>query len=124
MFGARAVSAGRRFVSYGALTGIIGGLAAVIGSFPAQAATITVNPGSTIQSGISSAAAGDTVLVRAGTYTAGFTLNRSVQVTAEPGVIVNGTNSGRAVSIQCSDCGVTGFTFNNFAYGIGADNIT
>jgi uncharacterized membrane protein len=90
----------------------------------ADAATITVNPGSTIQSGVNSAAAGDTVLVKAGTYTAGVTLNRNVHLVAEPGVIVNGNNAGQAVSIQCSDCSVTGFTFNDFAYGIGADNIT
>ncbi len=124
MFGAQAVPVSRRIVSNGSLAGAFGALLAVIVSIPAQAATITVNPGSTIQSGINAAAAGDTVLVRAGAYTAGFNLTRSVQVVAEPGVIVSGNNSGRAVSIQCSDCSVTGFTFNDFAYGIGADNIT
>lgn len=110
-----------RFLSL--LTKVVA-LGAVMGSFPVMAATITVTPGGSIQSGINSAAAGDTVLVRAGTYTSGFTLNRSVDVVADPGVVVQGNNSGRAVSIQCSDCSVTGFTFNDFAYGMGADNLT
>jgi len=90
----------------------------------ATAATITVNPGSSIQTGINSAAAGDTVLVRAGTYTGGINLNRSVTLQAEPGVTVNGNNSGQAVNVACSDCAVIGFTFVDFAYGIQADNIT
>lgn len=90
----------------------------------ADAATITVQPGQTIQSGVNAAAAGDTVLVRAGTYTAGVDLNKAVHLVAEPGVVVNGNNAGRAVDINCSDCSVTGFTFNDFAYGIGTDEIT
>lgn len=117
---------GARF-SGAAIGSAVAVLALLIGGFTgesASAATITVNPGSSIQSGINSAAAGDTVLVRAGTYTGGITLNRSVSLQAEAGVTVNGNNSGQAVLVQCSDCSVTGFTFVDFAYGIGADNIT
>lgn len=96
---------------------------------PADAATITVNPGGSIQSGINSAAAGDTVFVRAGSYTGGINLNRSVKVVGEvladgTQPVVNGNNNGQAVNIACSDCGVENMTFVDFEYGIGADNIT
>ncbi len=124
MLGARAGLKNAQIVSNLALWGILALVLTVSSTIPASAATITVNPGGSIQSGINSAAAGDVVFVRAGTYTGSINLNRSVSLLAEPGVLVNGNNGGQAVSIQCSDCSVTGFTFVDFAYGIQADNIT
>jgi len=64
------------------------------------------------------------VLVQAGSYTGGVSLNRAITLQAEPGVTVNGNNGGQAVVVQCSDCSVVGFTFVDFEYGIGADSIT
>lgn len=97
---------------------------AVMGGDDALAATIVVRPGGLIQSGIDSAASGDTVLVEAGSYTGGISLNRAITLQAEPGVTVNGNKGDRAVLIQCSDCSVIGFTFVDFEYGISPDGIT
>lgn len=90
----------------------------------ANAATIVVNSGTSIQAAINRAVAGDIVQVRAGSYTGGLTLNRAIALKADAGVIVRGNNAGQSVLIQCSDCSVTGFQFLDFVYGIGADRIT
>lgn len=82
----------------------------------ASAATITINPGQTIQSGISAASAGDTVVVNAGTYTGGIVLNKSVTVQGNGSVTVQPATvgSGQAFNIDCSDCGIIGLYFLNF----------
>lgn len=92
----------------------------------ANAATITVNPGGNIQSAIIKAAAGDTVLVKAGEYKGPIELNKSVKVVGEGKVIVRPITAGtsRAVSVRCSNCGVDNIDFIDFRYGFGTDDIT
>jgi len=113
-------------------------LVAVLFALNAGAVTRTVNPGptSTINSAISASAAGDIVLVKSGAYTGGgLNMNRNgVQVHMEPGVVLNGGNSGQAATIMCSDCAIIGLVDNgdwlrkplfiDYAYGIGTNDIT
>ena len=96
---------------------------AILISSSAHAATIQVNPGQTIASGISAAAAGDTVQVNAGMYTGGITLNKSVNVIANGAVTVNSTSprNGTALSIRCNDCSVIGITFLDFGWAVSSD---
>ncbi len=92
----------------------------------ANPSTITVNPGSTIQSGIDRAGSGDTVIVKAGEYKGGIKLNKSVTVRGEGTVTVRPSKPGTdgAVRVQCSDCGVDNIDFIDFRYGFGTDEIT
>lgn len=71
----------------------------------AYPATVTVNPGQSISTGISQAAAGDTVLVKPGNYT-GFTLNKAVIVRSEvrEGAVLSG-----GVTIESNNCTIDGF---------------
>ena len=100
---------------------IIASLIVAPGSF---AATITVNPGQTIASGISAAAAGDTVVVNAGSYSGGFAVNKSITVQANGAVVVQSPSprNGTALDIACSNCSVIGFTFVDFGWAVGGPN--
>lgn len=95
----------------------------------AHAATITVNPGQSIQTAVNGAVAGDTVRVLAGTYTQKVlvanksgTASAPITIKADPGVVLKGgsgvTPSGRqglitirnANHVRVEGFEVTGFT--------------
>jgi hypothetical protein len=102
-------------------------LAALFLSSRADAATITVNPGQSIQTEYNKAVAGDVVLVKPGTYTGGIALTKSsVRVQGEGLVTLRPSTvgSGTAVSVQCSSCGVDNIDFKDFRYGVSPSGIT
>ncbi len=74
----------------------------------ASAATITVNPGQTIASGIAAAASGDTVVVNAGSYTGD--INPKTGVTVRANGVVNVAGS---TNLTCNNCSVIGFKFDH-----------
>ena len=102
------------------------GIVLALSSCSDAATTITVNPGGNIQSAIHEASPGDTVLVKAGEYKGGLTLNKSVTVVGEGQVTVRpaAAGTGTAVSVQCSACGVDNIDFIDFRYGFGTLDIT
>lgn len=97
------------------------GIVLILTSCSNAATTITVNPGGNIQSAINQVAPGGTVLVKAGEYTGGLTLNKSVTVVGEGKVTVRpaAAGTGSAVNVQCSECGVDNIDFVDFRYGFG-----
>lgn len=101
---------------------------AMFGAPGADAATITVTPGQTIQSGINSAVPGDTVVVQPSARAESISLGKSITVRAEtPGTVVLSPGGYTAISIQCSNCAVIGFTAQNFSQaisGTGRSNVT
>jgi hypothetical protein len=91
--------------------------------------TLVVNPGDSIQNAVNQAVAGDTVLVRAGTYTQKVSIsgknglsNAFVTLKADPGVVVDGTGlapSGRQGLITIANSTyirVEGFEVRNFIH--------
>ncbi len=94
--------AGRRFVCFVAVLALY----VVTAGSTASAATITVNSGQSIATGIASAASGDTVVVNAGTYTGSINGKTGVTVRANGVVTVNG-----GVNLTCNSCSVVGFKF-------------
>jgi hypothetical protein len=101
-------------------------LSAATASTMVSAATITVNPGQSIATGISSAAAGDTVVVNAGTYTGGIVINKSIAVQANGAVTLqpSSVGTGQAISVRCNSCAVIGFVFQDFGGGVSPDTQT
>src|SRR5256885_508954 len=99
----------------------------------------SANPFTTITAAINGASAGDTIIVRDGTYNESVAINRSVTLISEHGsaaTIINGqgTNANFSFAVSISANGVTfgdagqGFTVNArdneaAAMNIGADNI-
>src|SRR5688500_2749231 len=91
--------------------------------------TIVVNPGDSIQNAVNQAVAGDTVLVRAGTYAQKVSIagknglsNAFVTLKGDPGAIVDGTGLapvGRQGLITIADSSyirVDGFEIRNFSH--------
>lgn len=106
-------------------------LAAVFLAPSANAATRTVSTGQTIQSVInaSTTVAGDVVVVPASTRNESIVLNKSITVQAQ-GAVTLRPGGSRGVDIQCSNCGVDGFRFENFEQaaatnaGVNRSNVT
>ena len=93
-------------------------IAALLFAGIAGAATVTVNPGQTIQSGIATAASGDTVVVNAGTYSGGINGKTGVRVQASGYVTVNG-----GANLVCNQCSVIGFHFVKGSVWIAGDDV-
>ncbi len=87
----------------------------------ASAATINVGPGQTIASGIAAASTGDTVLVAAGTRNESIVITKSVTVKAN-GLVTLRPGGSRGVDVQCSNCTVDGFRFENFGQAASGGN--
>lgn len=86
------------------------------------AATITVNPGDSIQTAINAASPGDTILVNPGTYTGSLDTNDKALTLRSSGgpnvTIINGNNAGPCISVDDTDGEETttiieGFTLTN-----------
>jgi hypothetical protein len=106
---------------------LIGAIVATLALFGvlqvAFGATITVNPGGSIATGIATAAAGDTVVVNAGAYTGGIVISKSVAVMANGVVVLTPATfrTGEAISVRCNSCAVIGFMFEDFEGGVSPD---
>jgi len=107
--------AGRRFGHFVAAITLL-----VTAGRTASAATISVNPGQSIQNAITSAAAGDTVLVAAGDYTGGITINKAITVQGQPGAKIRASTagSGTGVTIASDNCTLIGFYIDSFNMAI------
>jgi parallel beta-helix repeat protein len=94
-------------------------IASAVIVFPmvASAQTITVGPAGsykTIQSAINGAAAGDTIVVSAGTYVENVNINKKVTLKAQTGTTVTIDGSGKtAVTISADGAWVEGFNIRN-----------
>ena len=84
-----------------------------------------VNPGESIQSAINSANAGDDIIVRAGTYIGGVTLNKAVLLAGEAGAVLKPSTagSGTGVTIAADGAVVESLTLDSFNCGIGPASI-
>lgn len=89
------------------------------------AATITVTSGGSISAGIASAAAGDTVLVKAGTYTGtGVVVNKAITLQGEAGTVLKAATAGKGVgvTVAASGCTVAGLYIDSFQISISVAN--
>jgi parallel beta-helix repeat protein len=105
---------------------VIGGLPGVLlindffGDGSVQAATIIVDAGgggsyTTIQAGVDAATAGDTVLVKQGTYNENVNINKKLNLVGEGPTksIINGTGTGDTVLVDADYVNVTGLKITN-----------
>jgi parallel beta-helix repeat protein len=111
-----------------ALFVVAGALAATAGS--AQAATIVVNPGQSIQAALNVASPGDTVLVRPGVYreelvmaTARVKLMGSFSTLLPPAVLSEPCGELIGICIVASGVTVSGFNVNGFNDGFEGSGI-
>ena len=83
-----------------------------------------VNPGESIQAAINASVAGDTVLVKAGTYPGNINLNKSITLEGETGanLLASTPGSGYGVSISASNCTMRGFYIDSFGNAITVPN--
>ena len=67
---------------------------------------------STIQEAINAAWDGDTIFVRNGTYNEHLIINKTLMLAGEnrTGVVIDGNETGRVVSVFADNCTITGFT--------------
>lgn len=84
-------------------------------------ATKYVNPGESIQAAINAANAGDDIVVRAGTYIGGVTLNKAVRLAGEVGAVLKPATagSGTGVTITGDGAWVDLLTLDSFNCGVG-----
>ena len=84
-----------------------------------SAATITVNPGHSIQSAINSANDGDTVVVNEGTYYENVEVNKEITLTANGNVnIVAMNNQDPVITVTTSNTVVKNFKLTNSLVGV------
>jgi len=80
---------------------------ALLGS--ANATTITVNPGDSIQAAIYASSAGDTILVNGGTYYEHLNVNKPLTITGQNMPILDATSSGCAIVVSADGVFLKGF---------------
>ena len=82
--------------------------------------TYYVNPGESIQDAVDNASAGDTIIVRDGTYTENINVNKPfLTIKSENGsafTTINGGGSGDVVSITANNVTIKGFTITGSGY--------
>ena len=104
-------------------TVLLASLLSALAVLDANGATITVQPGQSINAAITSAAAGDTVLVRAGVYTS-VRVTKAVTVKGEPGAVIMGAGGGGfGIETAANNCTVEGFRVENFGTAIGSQAV-
>ena len=106
--------------------GLFVGALAVFFAPSADAATINVSPGQSIQNAINSAAVGDTVLVAAGDYTGGVTISKAITLQGQPGAKIHAATPGQGVgvTIAADGCTVAGLYIDSFAMAIAPSGLS
>lgn len=81
----------------------------------ASSTSVIVSPSESIQAAINNAAAGDTILVSAGTYNESLTVNKSISLIGEgrDQTIINGQNNQFIINITADNVTMEGFTIQN-----------
>ncbi|KQC04559.1 MAG: hypothetical protein APR53_10340 [Methanoculleus sp. SDB] len=81
----------------------------------AAAATVTVNPGDSIQAAIDGASAGDTIVVNSGTYSEYFTVDKTLTMSGSGWPVIDETGLGmhHVVSISAANVHFEGFDVRN-----------
>lgn len=87
----------------------------IIKSVKATPAEITVQPDGSIQEAINNASAGDTIVVKAGTYYEHVVVNKTVTLIGEnkSTTIIDGEGTGIVIRSNVSDVEIRGFTIQN-----------
>jgi parallel beta-helix repeat protein len=81
----------------------------------ASSTSVIVSPPESIQAAINNAAAGDTILVSAGTYNESLIVNKSISLIGEgiDQTIINGQNNQFIINITADNVTMEGFTIQN-----------
>ncbi len=74
----------------------------------AGAAEITVSAGQSLQAAIDHAAAGDRLMIAAGTHAGPVTIDRPLELIGRPGAKITGAGSGTVVTVRADDVTVAG----------------
>ncbi|MEW5825504.1 MAG: right-handed parallel beta-helix repeat-containing protein [Candidatus Bipolaricaulota bacterium] len=94
------------------------GIAIAAGAM-AGAATVNVPTDyTTIQAAVNGAAAGDTIVVAAGTYAESVTVNKTLTIRGEAGSVLQGAGSGNGFLIQGKDIAIEGFQIKGYLIGV------
>ena len=86
---------------------------------PVSAATITVNPGQSIQSAINSASNDDTIIVNTGIYNENIVVNKKITLIANGNVdIIAGDNQNPVITVTASGTVIKNFKLSNSIVGV------
>ena len=86
---------------------------------PVSAATITVNPGQSIQSAINSASNDDTIIVNNGIYNENIVVNKKITLIANGNVdIIAGDNQNPVITVTASGTVIKNFKLSNSIVGV------
>lgn len=87
------------------LTGLLG---------PVQAAQLVASPGQPLQALLDQAGAGDEIILPAGRYAGGLTIRQPLQLTGEPGAVIDAQGEGHAIRVQAPDVVLQGLRIENW----------
>ena len=88
-------------------------LIALMKSPTVQAADISLSAEDSIQEAINQALTGDTIVIQAGTYTEELTIDKSITLRGEEGVVIEGDGEGNVITIVGDGVTIEGLTVEN-----------
>ena len=88
-------------------------LIALMKSPTVEAAEISVSVGDSIQEAINQALTGDTIFIQEGTYTEELTIDKSITLRGEEGVVIEGNDAENVITIVGDGVTIEGLTLQN-----------
>src|SRR6185312_7861250 len=85
---------------------------------PAQAATMTISSGESLQAAVAAAAPGDVLTLRAGRYEGAVVIGKPLTLIGEPGATIVGPGSGSVIGVTAPDVVIRNLTITGSGLGL------
>lgn len=84
----------------------------------AQAATLTAEPGESLQALLEQAAPGDTILLPPGRYHGNLVISQPLQLQGQDGAVIDADGQGHAIHVQAPDVRLQGLRIENWGHNL------